>query len=330
MKRESPIPAEFLPLVGKVHFVVQRAKGEWSSSCPECGGTTHQDGTWPDRFRMWPVSKYGSPLGWCRSCGYVWTPRSEHKPTWEEIEQWRQEQIRIETERKQAAERALELLNSQHLWERFAEANTQFSRDTMKSWGITQEWQDYLKLGFVADYTVYNHDEPYHSPAITMPDWWAGSKVQNIKLRTLNPKDSNDRYRNWYKTGEHYFFMPMHAVEWDGTGGAILVEGEKKAIIAEEYNPTHHRVIGMQSKRPDPDLFDLLKDCDPVYIVPDPDAFQRDKNGGRGVDYLVRQVGPERARIVKMPVKLDDGIIQHNLDFKSYLRNATKPEPIKC
>jgi hypothetical protein len=326
MRRESPIPPEFLSLVGKIRFIVQRSKTEWSSSCPECGGEIHQKGgEFPDRFRMWPVSKYGKPLGWCRNCGYVWTPAHEHKPTREEIELWRQEQIRVETERKKAAERALELLNSQHLWERFHTENTPGSRQIMRSWGISESWQDYLKLGYVQDYTVW-HKEPednYRSAAITMPVWWACSKVQNIKIRVLNPTNENDRYRNWYKTGEHYFYMPLHDIEFSG-GGVILVEGEKKAIVAEENNPTTYRVIGMQSKRPDPDLFSLLDDCEPIYVIPDPDAFQRDKNGGRGVDYLTSQIGKERARIVRLPVKLDDGIVQHNLNLAHYIKNAVK------
>ena len=117
--------------------------------------------------------------------------------------------------------------------------------------------------------------------------------------------------------------MPLHDVEFEG-GGVILVEGEKKAIVAEENNPTSYRVIGMQSKRPDPDLFSLLDDCEPIYVIPDPDAFQRDKNGGRGVDYLTSQIGKERARVVRLPVKLDDGIVQHNLNLAHYIKNAVK------
>src|SRR5512145_1500211 len=136
MRYETVLPVEFAALTGKVQYITRRGKNEYSSSCPECGGSMHPDGkTPPDRFRMWSVSKYGKPLGWCRHCGYVWTPTNERKPTQDEIEQWRQEQIRIETERKQAAERALELLNSEHLWDRFNAAATQYSRQMGRSWG---------------------------------------------------------------------------------------------------------------------------------------------------------------------------------------------------
>jgi hypothetical protein len=118
--------------------------------------------------------------------------------------------------------------------------------------------------------------------------------------------------------------MPLHDVEFDHEG-VILVEGEKKAIVAEQNNPTSYRVIGMQSVKPDPELFNLIADCEPVYIVPDPDAFLPSKVGAeRGIDYLLRNVGKERARVVRMPIKLDDGIVQHNLDFGKYLKMATK------
>jgi hypothetical protein len=250
---------------------------------------------------------------------------NEKPPSKEDIEKWRLDQIRQETERKAAAERALELLNSQHLWERFAQANTQYSRDVCKEWGISDQWREYLKIGFIPDYVIYKKNEnSYHSPAISFPVWWAENKVQNIKLRVLNPEQDNDRYRNWYSTGEHYFYMPLHDVSFDG-GGIILVEGEKKAIVAESNNPTQYRVIGMQSKKPDPELFNLIANCEPVYIVPDPDAFKPEKNNAEtGVQYLLRNIGRERARVVRLPVKLDDGIIKHDLNFENYLKMATK------
>jgi len=325
MRRESQLPIEFASLTTKVHFVVQRGKNEWSSSCPECGGDAHQDGSWPDRFRLWPVSKGGFPLGWCRTCGYTWTLHHERKPSHEEIEAWRQAQIEIEERRKHEAEKALELLRSQKLWERFAAMQTDESRAICESWGINQGWQEYLQIGYLPEYKVYAGETSYISPAITMPTWWAGDVVQNIKIRVLNPLDDADRYRNWYKTGEQNLYMPLHDAEFGG-GGVVLVEGEKKAIVTEMHNPTDYRVIGYQSKRPDPDLFDKIQNCEPIYIVPDPDAFVPDKTGGRGVDYLTGLIGKDRTRIVQLPVKIDDGIIKHNLDIASYFRLARKPK----
>ena len=321
--REDTLPIEFAELTSRVHYVRQRTKTEWSSSCPECGGEPHQHGDFPDRFRMWPVSKHGAPLGWCRHCGYAWTPAKERKPTREEIEAWRLEQIRIETERKKAAERALELLHSQKLWERFYNQHTDGSRAVVRSWGLSDSWQEYLQIGYNPNYQVWRGKEvQYSSPAITIPVWSAEDNVQNIKIRVLNPADDADRYRNQYSTGEHYLYVPLHESPLCGKG--ILFEGEKKAAVAEANIRSFHRCMGVQSKRPDPEIFRLMDNMELIYIWPDPDAFVPDKNGGRAVDYWIKQLGRERVRVVQCPVKVDDGIVKYGLDIEKYLRMAVK------
>lgn len=322
--REDHLPAEFLALSGRVHYVRQRSRNEWSSSCPECGGEAHKGGEFPDRFRMWPVSKYGKPLGWCRHCGYAWTPSKEHRPTQEEIETWRQEQIRIETERKKAAERALELLNSQKLWERFWMQSTAESREIVKSWGIPQNWQDYLRIGYDPSYQVWKGGEcKYTSPAVSIPVWSATGAVQNIKMRVLNPQDDGDRYRNKYRTQESYLYVPLHEFPLEGIG--ILFEGEKKATVAEIYNPTQYRCMAVQSKRPDPAIFEQLKEMELIYLWPDPDAFNIEKGGGRAIDFWTNHIGPERVRVIRCPIKVDDGIVKYGLDMSKYIRLAVKP-----
>jgi hypothetical protein len=272
---------------------------------------------------MWLVSKYGMPLGWCRHCGYVWTPTKERKPTREEIEAWRQEQIRIETERKEAAERALELLQNERLWEKFYADNCQMSEQAFRAWGISERWVEYLRLGFKPDYHVSGEDGKYYAPAVSFPVWYVGGIVQNIKMRVLTPRSDNDRYRNIYKTGEQYLFVPLYDLPLSGAG--VVVEGEKKAIVLEqELDDINLRVVGVQSKKPDPRLFEQLQDLDPIYVWLDPDAFQADdKSGESAVDYVARHIGKERVRIVKAPVKVDDGINMYDLDPKKYLKIAT-------
>lgn len=322
--RQDNLPVQFAELTARVHYVVRRTQNEYSSSCPECGGTQHQDGSAPDRFRMWIVSKHGVPLGWCRHCGYVWTPAKERKPTREEIEAWRQERIRIETERKESAERALSILQNEKLWEQFYAANCQMSEQVFRSWGISEKWVEYLQLGFKPDYYVSSETGAYYSPAATIPTWFVGGIVQNIKMRVLNPRNDNDRYRNYYKTGEQNLFVPLYDVPLQGAG--VLVEGEKKAIVLEQaLDDLNMRVVGLQSKKPDPRLFESLLDLDPVYVWLDPDAFNvTDKSKESAVEYVTRLLGKERTRIVRSPVKVDDGIISYDLDPRKYLKMARK------
>lgn len=322
--RQDTLPVQFAELTNRVHYVVKRTQNEYSASCPECGGTQHQDGSAPDRFRMWVVSKHGMPLGWCRHCGYTWTPAKERKPTREEIEEWRQEQIRIETARKEAAERALELLQNERLWEQFYANNCQLSDQVFRSWGISERWVEYLQLGFNPEYRVKSETGEYYSPAVTIPTWFVGGVVQNIKLRVLNPRNDNDRYRNYYSTKMQNLFVPLYDVPLTGAG--VIVEGEKKAIVLEqELDDINTRVVGIQSKKPDVSLFANLTNLDPIYVWLDPDAFLiTDKSKESAVDYVTRNLGKERVRIVRSPVKVDDGINFYDLDPRKYLKMARR------
>lgn len=327
MQRCDILPAEFNSIASQVHYVVKRTHNEWSSECPRCGGSVHKNGDLPDRFRMWKVSKYGKPLGWCRSCGYIWTPESDRKPTREEIEQWRLEQIKIEQERKQAAERALELLQNNRLWEQFYSQNNDWSRQIYRERGISDSWIDYLKLGLMPDYVVRGDGE-YHSPASTIPVWNVGGVVQNIKLRILNPKCNQDRYRNFYQMGNSFLFVPLYDLPLTGAG--IIVEGEFKSIVLEQtLNDPKYRVVGVQSKSPDPEIFEQLKGLDPIYIWLDPDAFRIEcdlegKSRETAVERMVRLVGKERSLIVKCPCKVDDGIVEKQMEPKKFLSMAKR------
>jgi len=269
------------------------------------------------------VSRHGFPLGFCRACGYIWTAKKDRKPSREEIELWRAEQIKIETERKESAERALQLLQNERMWEKFYLQNIDYSMDLFRGWGIAESWIKYLQLGLIPDYEVRS-DASYHSPAATIPIWNVGGVVQNIKLRILNPRQENDRYRNYYKAGRSYLFVPLYDLPL--TGAALIVEGEKKSIIVEQkLDDIGIRVVGVQSKKPNPDVLDELKDCDPVYIGLDPDAFIcGDKSGESAVQYVSRIVGKERARIVKFPCKPDDGINEHGLEPMKFINMARK------
>ena len=109
---------------------------------------------------MFIVGRYGAPLGFCRQCGYRWTTKG-HEPSKEDIEEWRKNQIEVEKARKASAERALEILQAEHAWERFYEQNTQYSREMFKGWGIAESWVEYLKLGLIPDYVVKHGEEKY-------------------------------------------------------------------------------------------------------------------------------------------------------------------------
>ena len=317
------LPPEFSPIAHLVSFVHRKTSNEFCSSCPQCHGEIHKNGEHPDRFVMFIVGRYGDPLGFCRKCGYRWTNRSR-LPLREDVEAWRIYQIGVEQSRIEAAKRSIEILQNDRVWEQFHANNNAYSTEMFRGWGIEKFWIDYLKLGLIPDYTVKSGDEYYHSPGVTIPIWGAESKVQNVKIRVTNPRHDRDRYRNLYPMGQSFLFIPRHEEPLKGT--AILVEGERKAIVLEQTldNPKA-RVVGLQTKTPAPELFSQLKDFDRVFIWLDPDAHVKEEKGKESaVEYVTRLVGKDRSLIVDCPYKVDDGINENGLDPKKYLRMASK------
>lgn len=317
--RQHTLPPQFSEIANKVSNVLCVGENEYHGSCPACGGK--------DRFVMWVVSKGGFPLGWCRKCPYRWYPQREKQPSREELEQWRVEQIKIETERKEKAERALQLLNSERIWERFYEQNNDYSMQLYRERGFADSWIKYLQFGLIPDYTVRTRGggefEEYHSPVLTIPLWEVG-RVNQVKLRTINPKYVNDRYRNYYEKVGTKLYVPLHDMPIKDCA-VVICEGEFKAGLMEQtLDNLKLRCVGIPSKTPSPDIFEIIKDVEPVYIWLDPDAFEKEvKQSQSAVGRMVDVLGRERARIVKCPIKSDDGILQ-GMSPMNYIRMARK------
>lgn len=321
MKTDS-LPLEFAALSGKVQYVVKRGVHEWSSSCPQCGGGVHKFGEPPDRFRMWTnANGKNKVFGWCRKCSYFWMPDKDNKMNKEDFERWRSEQLVIEKQRKADAEKAIRLLQSDKLWERYHAGLTDWPRSIIREWGIMDDWADYWQLGFNPDYVVRNHEGEYHSPAITIPLWQRNGAVGNIKLRVLDPKSSTDRYRNVYKTGLPMFFWAYRNEEHRE---CLLVEGEKKAMVCAQYPSARDRyqVIGLNSVTPSEDLVRELDCFDRIHLILDPDA--RQGKGTTPQDRLIDILGPKRTRFVNLPGKVDDLIVKHGLSLGEMLRYETE------
>lgn len=325
MLRTDTLPTEFDSIANLVSYVQRKSANEYSSSCPQCKGDVHKGGDLPDRFVMFRVSRLGFSLGFCRKCGYRWTPKNGKHPTKDQIDEWRRNQIEVEKARMDAARRSLEFLQNDKIWQQFYAQNNDWSRQAFRDRGIADSWIEYLQLGLMPDYLVKHGDLAYHSPAHTIPVWGVGGVVQNIKLRILNPQTGADRYRNFYAVGSSFLFVPAYDLPLRGAG--VLVEGEFKAMVMEQkLDDVGLRVVGLQSKTPSAAIFENLKDLDPIYVWLDPDAKEREAKGKESaVEYVTRMVGKERVRVVDCPVKSDDGIVKFGLEPKSYLRMAKKP-----
>lgn len=320
------LPPEFDKISHLVSYVHRKSNNEFSGSCPQCGSAGHKGGGEPDRFVMFRIGRYGFPLGFCRRCGYRWTDKG-NLPSKEDVELWRSYQIEVEQARLESARRSLELLQNDKAWEEFYKNNNEYSLEMFRGWGISEFWVQRLRLGLIPDYTVKSGEEYYHSPAITIPIWFTGGVVQNVKIRVTNPRHPYDRYRNLYPMGQSFLFIPRYEEPLRGTG--ILVEGEKKAIVLEQcLDDPKRRVIGLQSMTPDQSLVNQMKDLDKIFLWLDPEAFEV-KYDSKGkaletpVQRMIRLVGRERTLVVECPVKLDDGILE-GMNPNRYLSMARR------
>jgi hypothetical protein len=350
MPSDAPLPPEFIGLADRVQFVQRKNDNEFSSSCPRCGGSIHPDGSYPDRFVMWRVSKFGTPLGACLRghCNFKWSPQKEDANwTPEELQEFRAKAAATEAAFAQETEIRLAELSEK------IKANQEYVRynndgldsdEVTEYWearGVPHSWQLHLYLGYIADYSVTGRLSHYISPAYTLPVFSEVGRIENIKVRVANPKDDNDRYRNLYKSGCQHLYSPNYRN--DPANHVLLMEGEIKSIVACAYggvNTNQVTVYGVQSKQPEERLLKKLKDFDAVYIALDPDAYRRsyyyDMRTGEKKESTIaavevaRKVGFDRARFVLPPkgTKFDDAILQ-GYNFSNALKMAIKPERLQ-
>lgn len=329
------LPIEFAALEGKVAFSRQITSNEFHGSCPNCGGEIHQDGSLPDRFIMWIFSRRGTPFGLCRRCSYKWTPdkadaqwteeeRAEFRRKYEELERvyWENKSKELDT--------LVDTIQKQNLHKKYFEEG-QAHPEIVKyyeSIGIPKMWQEYLVLGYMKSYKVRGELSAYEDSAYTFPIW-SGGRVENIKLRVANPKSTNDRYRNMYRSGCQHLYTPIH--ESDKIGNKVIVmEGEKKAISAQVWGelPDCYQIVGVQSAMPEKRILKLLSEAEVVYLAFDPDAYTRNEKTGKvPVLSVASQIGEKKCRLVVPPkgTKFDDAILL-GYKFANAINMAIKPE----
>jgi hypothetical protein len=329
------LPIEFLPLADKVKYVQQVNENEYHSSCPNCGGEPHADGSLPDRFVMWIVSKRGTPFGMCiRKCGWRWSPNKQDTEwTQEERAEFQRKAAQMEADYNAKVAEKLEtlsqLITAQQVWKRYHdEMPVKAAKYYSDVRGIPQEWQDFLFLGYMPNYTVRNHLITYKDAAYTIPLYNFEGAIENITLRVENPIDKNDRYRRLYKSHAQHLYAPRMGK----SNKVVLMEGELKAITGEVFGglPSDFVVYGVQSKTPEKRILKMLDFAEVVYIAFDPDAYVPEGNTNRiAVIETAKIIGFEKTRLVIPPcgVKFDDAMLQ-GYNFSNAVQMAIRPERI--
>lgn len=297
----------------------KKSPTEWASACPECGGE--------DRFVVWTDREYPHWRYMCRRCnpdgGWIdelvpklkeeyqrMTPAERAKQAADRAA----EQERRLSEEIERAQRLLRELQEARAWLKYHQQQTDYSRRLWESWGIPEYWQDYWKLGYEPSRTIYAGGLDYTTPTMTIPVFEAQTwECVNVRHRLLKPPKPNDKYRPERSGLPAALFIaePDRAI----AGRTLLVEGEKKAMVSFiTADDPELQVIGIPGKTPNRDLLGRLADCDPVYICLDPDADPK---------AIALTLGVERCRIMELPDKIDDLMIDGSLD-KWKLRQLMK------
>lgn len=316
----------------EVRYLKQVSHDEYSAECPRCGGSVHRGGELPDRFRIFLHSKTtGDLLGWCRQCGYVWTPKgTKLDPIRQQA--WVEERKSLEQEKLIRIKHTIELLNREKIWLKYHDNLTPEIRKYFYKRHIDDFWIDYWQLGYNPKKIIWTGTEEYVTPAITIPVIEPVSQeVLTIRNRLLSPADPADKYR------PETSGLPssLYYTDYDNpiSKKALIVEGEFKAMTTcIELDTPDISVVGIAGKTPNIDIFAPLASCQTVYLLLDPDAYVC--SGKEQIPPIRRLINhfQDRARVISLPYKVDDMIIDGSLrkeDLQILISTARKAETSK-
>lgn len=316
----KPVPDE-LSLIGcNVSRFRWYGKDELHGACPMCGGS--------DRFVIFTGRPFPSWNFFCRKChpesGWIdeikpMLKQRQDSPEWlAKRAEWESQRAEIESKRREQTARKLAAFTTAEIWE---ELNRRLSADNRAWWisqGIPTDWQDYLKLGYTQE-KLFTHDgEKLTSPAYTIPYFHETWAFVTMQYRLVNPPNPNDKYRFESGLGAPYYMTTPDQPIGDQV---IVCEGAKKAIVTNVYSDTDATVLAVPSKNGwrASGILSAIADVGRVWIILDPDAE-------RNANEFAAAIG-DAARIVNLPVKIDDGIINYGLgkrEISQAMRQAVK------
>jgi hypothetical protein len=261
---------------------------------------------------MWVKNKGGFAFGWCRACGYKWTPRKDFKPSPEQLEEWRLERLAKEERIKAEAEQAIKLLTDKQRWHIYYDAllENDNAKDEWARAGIIQEfWWNEWQLGYDPEHLFYFDTgtgwQEHTTPTLTIPVRDLSGRVVNIKHRLINPYDGI-RYRMEYKTGIEPVFIanlddgkPCQDIKV-----SVLCEGEKKAAVTFiTLDMVNVQIYGLP-KSPSDEMLSGIGGRIVQILDPDVEISKRVKDIYKGRDY----------RVVRLPEKIDDMILNRGME----------------
>lgn len=290
MNREAPTQLDQIGL--PPHTFKYSDERSWRGPCPVCGGhrrfVIFTDHEWP----MW--------FGYCDQCGHqikAWT-KVITQISDEQRENAHKRAEQIDRQRFEDRQRKLAQFSASELWEAYRRKMSAEHRAQWESWGVPEEWQDYLELGYTPDKKYRDESgEIRHSAAYTIPYMhYTADKPQfkTMQYRLFNASNPNDRYR--FEHGlpaTYYMTTPTEPIADE----VIICEGAKKGIVV-RINVSEITVLAVPAKGSWGGVVDAVKQCGRVHVCLDPDATDKAVK-------MAQQIG-KQARVIHLPVKADD------------------------
>lgn len=301
--RDKPLPLELVRF-NHLPDLKYRGSNEWSSACPHCGGAGIARSDLSDRFRLFGGDSQYNPRVWCRNCGHFeWADQDGEIPSKEQLEEIKRERARLAELERQRISQKIKDLQTASYWQGWHDAMNEQHRELWRKQGIVDWAIDYYKLGYCPEYRMRYDGQDYITPTMTIPHWGKDWTLVNIQQRLLQSPEPSDKYRQMAGLPAAMFLTEP---EEEICGPAIIVEGAKKAIVT-YLNIGHikHLIIGIPSKTPSAVMLDQFRNCEPIYLMLDPDAYTSVK-GSPAANRIAVKLGKERIKIVKLPVKPDD------------------------
>jgi hypothetical protein len=303
---------------------------EFHGPCPLCGGR--------DRFVIYTDRDFPHWNWWCRKChpnsGWIdeLNPSLRQELSPEDKRRFAEENAKRVTEdlkvQIERAKTALSELQDTRVWLRYHEQLDAESRQLWASRGIPDFWQEYWKLGYDPDHVVWARKTEWHTPTLSIPiftpETW---ECVNVRHRLLKPPTPGDKYRP-EKAG-----LPASLFVGDPdkpiSGKTLVVEGEVKCMVSFiTADDPNLQVVGFPGVTPRGELFEQMANCAPVFLCLDPDA--RGKSNPEkpsAQERAIQAIGKERVRIIELPVKIDDYIVENGLGkdwLQGLMRQARK------
>lgn len=290
-------PLELAQLgLDREHFVRSDSKS-WRGPCFRCGG--HR------RFVIWtdkPFPKWNWECSQCGAKGFADQLNTAlRQPVPDDVRrEWAERNARDRAERERRRLARLLEYTADELWTAYHARLAAEHRAQWRAWGVPDEWQDHLQLGYVADKPYRGEDgELHHSAAFTLPYFHygtAGFDFQAMQYRLFSPPTPTDRYR-WEAGMSSTYYM---AEPGQPIGDCVLItEGAKKAIVTHVYGGLQNvTVLAVPSKSDFGGVAEAVRECGRVIVLLDPDAALRTHR-------LAADIGPA-ARVAELPGKVDD------------------------